>query len=54
MEILGFVLVVVAAVLVVIDLASGRRPRDHSLLLPIALLLVCIALGVFGVTPFAR
>jgi hypothetical protein len=58
---IGTVLVIIAGILAIIclffpysgDAASPRSRRGVSLILPIALLLVCIALAI-GVEPFVR
>lgn len=58
---IGTVLVIIAAILAIFSLffASPGEPsgpryrRGTSFILPIALLLVCIALAI-GVTPFVR
>lgn len=58
MALIGLVLVIVAAILVIVDLALGARGGNpwpaRGYLLPVAVLLIAAALALFGVAPLIK
>lgn len=58
MALIGLVLMIIAGILVIVDLALGARGGNpwpaRGYLIPVALLLVIIAVTLFGVQPLIR